>query len=200
MSENTAIAAKNKMSTENSLRGKILTYVKKKYGTNPEYVWAKFPEYAIFRHADNQKWYGLLMNITYDKIDPGKCGAVDILNLKLNDLLLRDMLVQQEGYYPGYHISRGNWISIVLDGTVPLDAITHLIDVSFNATASKKKKQEIRPPKEWLIPSNPNYYDIVHAFDDTDVIDWKQGKGIKKRIRFLCMSDLRFLQFFTNAK
>jgi len=33
--------------------------------------------------------------------------------------------------------------------------------------------------KEWIVPANPKYYDIVHAFDDTDEIDWKQGAGIK---------------------
>jgi len=43
-----------------------------------------------------------------------------------------------------------------------------------------KKKQEMCPPKEWLIPFNSKYYDIIHAFDDTDTIDWKQGKCIKK--------------------
>ena len=32
----------------------------------------------------------------------------------------------------------------------------------------------------WIIPSNPKYYDIIHAFDETDTIDWKQGAGIKK--------------------
>ena len=47
-------------------------------------------------------------------------------------------------------------------------------------TASVKKKEKVRPPKEWIIPSNPKYYDIIHAFDETDVIDWKQGAGIKK--------------------
>lgn len=47
-------------------------------------------------------------------------------------------------------------------------------------TASVKKKKKMRPPKEWIIPANPKYYDIVYAFDDTDVIDWKQGAGIKK--------------------
>ena len=47
------------------------------------------------------------------------------------------------------------------------------------ATASAKKKQKNRPPKEWIIPANPNYYDIIHAFDDKDEIDWKQGAGIK---------------------
>lgn len=46
-------------------------------------------------------------------------------------------------------------------------------------TASKQKKQKMRPPKEWIIPANPDYYDIIHAFDDTQEIEWKQGRGIK---------------------
>ena len=163
-----------------TMREEVFGYIQKKYRAKPEYLWAKFPEYAVFRHADNQKWFGLVMNISYDKINRDKSSMVDILNVKLDDILLRDLLVQQDGYYIGYHLSRGNWISIVLDGTVPLDAITHLIDVSYNVTASKKTKKKIRPPKEWLIPSNPKYYDIVHAFDNADVIDWKQGAGIKK--------------------
>lgn len=66
------------------------------------------------------------------------------------------------------------------NGTIGLEAVCHLLDVSFNVTASKKKKQELRPPKEWLIPSNPKYFDIIHAFDNTDAIDRKQGAGIKK--------------------
>ena len=31
---------------------------------------------------------------------------------------------------------------------------------------------------DWIIPCNPKYYDIVHAFDDETIIDWKQGAGI----------------------
>ena len=73
-----------------------------------------------------------------------------------------------------------HWISVLLDGTVPEEKVCELIDMSFLATASAKKKEKIRPPKEWIIPANPKYYDIVHAFDDTDIIDWKQGAGIKK--------------------
>ena len=30
-----------------------------------------------------------------------------------------------------------------------------------------------------IIPANPKYYDIEHAFDDENEIDWKQGAGIK---------------------
>ena len=46
-------------------------------------------------------------------------------------------------------------------------------------TASKQKKQKLRPPKEWIVPANPKYYDIEHAFDHTKEIDWKQGNGIR---------------------
>ena len=165
---------------DKSLRKDVFAYAKEKYGTEPEYLWAKFPDYAVIRHDDNNKWYGIIMNLSYEKLDKDKSGMVDVLNIKLNDLLLRDMLIKEKGYYPGYHISRGNWVSVVLDGTVAIEAITHLIDESFNATASARKKQIVRPPKEWLIPSNPKYYDIIHAFDETDEITWKQGAGIKK--------------------
>ena len=51
---------------------------------------------------------------------------------------------------------------------------------SLGEAASIKKKERTRPPKEWIIPSNPKYYDIIHAFDDTNVINWKQGAGIRK--------------------
>ena len=29
------------------------------------------------------------------------------------------------------------------------------------------------------MPSNPKYYDVIKAFEDSDEIDWKQGAGIK---------------------
>lgn len=169
---------------EVSLRNEILSYAKKKYNTDPEYLWENFSDYAVLRHEDNRKWYGLIMNIPYNKIDSAKTkksDVVDILNVKLDDPLLIDMLThQQKGYYIGYHISRGNWLSIVLDGTVDIKSVCDLLDTSYRVTASKQKKQKLRPPKEWLVPANPKFYDIVHAFDEKDTIDWKQGTGIKK--------------------
>lgn len=169
-----------------TLRQNVIDYIHEKYGTTIECLWMRFPSYGIFRHDDNQKWYALIMDVQRSKLGltpPAKIPAddetVDILNVKLGDLLLRDFLIQREGFLPGYHISSGNWISILLDGTVEMDEIRDLIDMSYKVTASAKKKHEMRPPKEWLIPSNPKYYDSVHAFDDTDEINWKQGKGIK---------------------
>ena len=120
-----------------------------------------------------------MMDVPRSKLGLSGNDVVDVLNLKLADFLTRDFLIQRDGFFPGYHISRGNWITVLLDGTVELEEICHLIDVSYKVTASAKTKKAIRPPKEWIIPSNPKYYDSVHAFDDTDEINWKQGAGIK---------------------
>ena len=162
------------------MREQIFAYIKKKYKADPEFPWQRFPNYAVFRHADNRKWFGLVMDVPRYKLGlPGE-DWVDILNVKVDDPIFADMLTRQEGFLPGYHISKGNWISILLDGTVSFDEVCRMIDTGFLATASKKKKQKMRPPKEWVIPSNPKYYDIVHAFDHENVIDWKQGSGINK--------------------
>ena len=93
---------------------------------------------------------------------------------------IKNMIIQEAGIMPAYHMNKMHWVSVLLDGTVPENKVLDLIDMSFLATASAKKKEKIRPPKEWIIPSNPKYYDVIHAFEEADIIDWKQGAGIKK--------------------
>lgn len=163
-----------------SLREDVFQYVKKKYRSEIEYLWLRDPNSAIFRHRDNQKWYGVVMGIPRSKLGLNGDEPVDVLNVKLGSPLLVDLLVREDGFFHGYHMNHSNWVSILLDGSVPLDEVCAWIDRSFLVTASTKTKQATRPPKEWLIPSNPKYFDIVHAFDDKEEINWKQGAGIKK--------------------
>lgn len=160
-------------------REKLFAYINKKYKASPEYLWMRYPGYAVFRHSDNRKWFALIMDIPKNKLGANSNEITDILNVKISSPFLADMLVQQKGYFRGYHISKGNWVSILLDGTVEFDEICKWLDESYVATASKETLYSIRPPKEWLIPANPKYYDIQAAFSETNEIDWKQGKGIK---------------------
>ncbi|MCR8718480.1 hypothetical protein NVV30_07205 [Pseudomonas syringae] len=48
-------------------RQQFIDYVQKKYDTKPDHPWEKFPDYAVFRHLDNDKWYVLLMDIPAEK-------------------------------------------------------------------------------------------------------------------------------------
>ncbi len=162
-----------------TLKEQLLAYVGEHYGAAPEYLWARFPLYAALRHADNQKWFALLLTLPQNRLGlPGE-DAVDIVNVKVADPLLADFLTQQEGYFRGYHFGRGNWVSILLNGRVPWEEIQARLDESYLVTASKETRQKQRPPKDWLIPANPRYYDVEAAFQKADEINWKQAKGAK---------------------
>ena len=161
-------------------RQMVFDYIKQKYGTEPEYPWRRYDTNAVFRHADNNKWFALVMDIQKDKIGLAGKEYVDVVNLKMNDPFFRDLITQESGIMPAYHMNKIHWISVLLDGTVPEKTVFDLIDMSFMATASAKKKAKIRPPKEWIVPANPKYFDIIHAFDHAEIINWKQGAGIKE--------------------
>ena len=117
----------------------LFSYVKKKYGVEPDYPFSTAPDYPVLRHEDNRKWFAIIMDVPRDRLGLDGNGRVDILNVKLGDPLLAGFLTQQLGYFRGYHVSRGNWISILLDGTVSMEEIGQWIDESFRVTASKKR-------------------------------------------------------------
>ena len=124
-----------------SFKEKIFEYVKEKYGSAIEHLWPRFPSDCIFRHNDNKKWYGIVMNIPYTKLGIQTEGNVDILNVKTIDFLTHDLFVKQKGIFPAYHMSKNKWISILLDSTVELNLIYELIDESFFATLNFAKNK-----------------------------------------------------------
>ena len=101
----------------------VFKYIEKKYKAKPEYLWRRFPNYAIFRHSDNKKWFSLIMDVEKKKLGLVGETRVYILNIKIDDAEFRDALICKKGYFKGYHISRGNWVTVLLDGTVELKEI-----------------------------------------------------------------------------
>ena len=45
------------------MRQKLFDHVKKKYKVKPEYPWRKYPDYAVLRHSDNNKWFALVAEV-----------------------------------------------------------------------------------------------------------------------------------------
>ena len=160
-------------------REEILQYASMRYGTEAEYLWKTSPSYAVLRHAENRKWYGVLMNVPRERLGLSGKGEVDILNVKC-DPVLGGSLRLQAGFLPGYHMKKDSWVSILLDGTVDQDTILSLLDMSFQETSAQKKKRTPRlgGQREWIVPANPKYYDVEKAFQKQDVILWKQSNHI----------------------
>jgi len=122
-------------------REDVFEYAQKEYGTSPEYLWNKWPEYGVLRHSGNRKWYAIVMNVRCKVLGLDGEGEVDILDVKC-DPAAADFLIHNEGFLPAYHMNKNNWITVLLDGTVPNEQILDLIDASYIMTAPKTKKRK----------------------------------------------------------
>ncbi len=125
------------MNKHGALKEDVISYVKEQYNTDAEYLWAKFPGYAIFRHP-NGKWYGAIMNIEKNKIGLEGDEMIDVLATKC-DSILRGGLLREKGYYPAYHFNKENWITILLDGSVDKESVFMMLDMAYEMTGAKTR-------------------------------------------------------------
>lgn len=168
-----------KNTNEHACRESVIKYAAERYGVQPENLWAKFPNYAVLRHDDNRKWFAVIMDVKREKLGLSGEGNVDILELKC-DPVMAGSLVSADGVLPAYHMHRGSWITVLLDGSTDNDFVFPLLDMSFDITRDKKARKSSHGviKREWLVPANPKYYDVEKAFSESDVILWKQSSNI----------------------
>lgn len=108
---------------------RINKYIKDKYNNEPEFLWNKFPGYAVYRNEKNKKWYGIIMNLDMSKLNNGT-GETEIINIKLDENKIKKLL-KQKGFYEAYHMSKKDWISIILNDTLKDDEIISLLNESY---------------------------------------------------------------------
>ena len=113
---------------------RIMALVQEKYGNQLEYLWEKSPDTAVLRHEDNQKWYAILMRIPWDRLDKGREGLVEAVNLKHDQVA---DLLPQNGIYPAFHMNKRYWISLPLDDTLTDEMVLELFERSWFLTSKK---------------------------------------------------------------
>lgn len=119
-------------------REEIYEYVKKQYGTVPEYLWKESPESAVLRHP-NGKWYAVLMQVEKSKLGLEGDTKVDIIDVKCDPDMV-GLLTQTYGFLPGYHMNKKYWITMLLDGTVSEAKILDFLDMSYDLIDGKSNR------------------------------------------------------------
>ncbi|MCH5164486.1 MAG: MmcQ/YjbR family DNA-binding protein [Clostridiales bacterium] len=117
--------------TKNELVAKIQDYAEQKYGDIPEYLWEKFPDTSVLRRKDTQKWYAIFMTVNKRKLRLSSDEAVPIIDLRYDAKELPTK-VDNITFFPGYHMNKKHWITLILDGDVNIEEIYDLIDKSYN--------------------------------------------------------------------
>ena len=108
----------------------VITYVRNTYGDELEYLWKKFPDNAVVRRKDNQKWYAALLTVSRRKLGIDSDEMIEILDLRMKPEDI-ETIVDNKKYFPGYHMNKKHWITICLDGTLLIEEICSKIDDSY---------------------------------------------------------------------
>ena len=177
---------------------RLANFIVKEFSDQADHPFEKYPDYLSFR-VDG-KWYALFFPLKGDKLalSGEKASLVyDVVNIKVNPRQM-DKLLDLDGIYPSYHMSKKTWISLVLDETIPDQTIFELIRGSRSLVAPKhlRKASELH---YWIVPVNLKYYDIGEEFSASEDILWTQKASMQKRdfvaiyitaptkaIRYLC--------------
>lgn len=115
---------------------RIALKIQELYQGHPEFLWKKYPGYAIFRNNENKKWYAAIMNILKEKIEKGTY-KVEIIDVKLNPEKIQTLL-PKKGFYEAYHMNKKTWITILLDETLSDEEIMSYVQESYDLTKMKK--------------------------------------------------------------
>lgn len=123
---------------QHSQRQRIMEYIQSRYAVEPEYLWARYPNYAVFRQPATRKWFAAIMDVARKSLYLDGDGTADVMDLKCGPVLVGSLLAQ-DGFLPAYHMSKSSWISVLLNDTVSDEEIYPLLELSYDSVAPKRK-------------------------------------------------------------
>jgi predicted DNA-binding protein (MmcQ/YjbR family) len=108
----------------------LIAAVFDKYGDEPEFLWQKFPGNAVFRRPDTHKWYAAILKVQANKLGLPGSDELEVLDMRADPDELTT-LVDNKRYFPGYHMNKKHWYTIVLDGQVTTAELLKRIVASY---------------------------------------------------------------------
>lgn len=108
----------------------IISYVREKYGDELEFLWEKFPDNAIWRRKDTDKWYAAILTVSARKLGFDSDEKLEILDLRLLPEQMEETIDHQR-FFPGYHMNKKRWYTMILNGSVGIGEICSRIDESY---------------------------------------------------------------------
>lgn len=114
----------------------IIKYIKQKYNDDLEYLWEKFPNYAVCRNERNNKWYGVIVVLSKSKLGLEMDEMDEMIILRYQKDKMKE-IINHKNVFEGYHMNKANWITVILDGSIDIKEICKLIDNSYNISLQK---------------------------------------------------------------
>ena len=110
-------------------------YILEQFSVEADYPWGE-DDGCVFRHPTDRKWFAVGLRVPYSRLGIRRDGAADIIDVKTGPLLMGSYL-NHPGIFPGYHMNKNHWITVLLDGTAEDALIRELLEVSYDLTNTR---------------------------------------------------------------
>ena len=67
------------------LKERLFGYARERYGSEPEYLWKRYPDCAVLRCAANKKWYAISMGVDGKSLGLEKGFRNEMLRLGIDE-------------------------------------------------------------------------------------------------------------------
>ena len=114
-------------------RRELSAWLTDTYGCTGEYLFARYPNFQVFRHHGSKKWFAVIMDIPRKNLNLSGEGEISVVNLKCDTRMIGSFR-QEQGIFPGWHMNKTHWLSVALDGTVEDGKLRFLADMSYELT------------------------------------------------------------------
>ena len=108
----------------------LIEYVRNTYGDELEYLWQRFPDNAVWRRKGNEKWYAAVLTVSRRKLGLNSDEIVEIIDLRADKTKI-DSIVDNKKFFPGWHMNKKSWYTVILDNSVSTNEIITRIDESY---------------------------------------------------------------------
>ncbi len=114
----------------NDLKDDYITWIKSKYGAEPDYPWPDDAPYSFVFRCPNEKWFALVMRIKYRQLGLSGDENVWVVNMKANQDAIPN-LVDHKSIFPAWHMNKKHWITILLTAATDFNKLCELTEKSY---------------------------------------------------------------------
>ena len=115
---------------KNEQTKRMIEFVRSTYGDELEFLWKKFTDNAVWRRKDSKKWYGAVLTVCKNKLGINSDEVVEIIDLRIKPEHMEEIL-SNENYYPGWHMNKKHWFTVILDDSVADEELFNHIKTSY---------------------------------------------------------------------
>lgn len=141
----------NSCFVKSDLHEKYVQFLEIEFNCKPDFPWTapensaesqssfkngRYDDYAVYR-CPNNKWFALVMNITYKNLGFERDEKVFAVNLKADKERINE-IIDKKSIFPAYHMIKKHWITVLLTNVTDFERLCALTKQSFELVNGKK--------------------------------------------------------------